>query len=150
MYPVLLSCSPVISGFAGAINICQSERDSILSGAAVGVLVAASLAPPIGLMGTGIYMQEWNVVLSSIFKIVLQLLGIHLAATLVFRFYGNVTRSGIRFLKGRKSVQYGATTIVGAALCAMMYWQFSQPTFLQKASMNTELTTALEKVLSQD
>ncbi len=77
---------PLISGFAGAINICQSERDSLVSGAAVGVLVAASLAPPLGLMGAGIYMQEWDIVLSSIFRIVLQLLGIHLAATLVFYF----------------------------------------------------------------
>ncbi len=31
----------------------------------------------------------------------------------------------------------------------MIYWQFSQPTFLQKASMNTELTAALEKTLNQ-
>lgn len=39
---------PLVSGFAGAINICQSERDSLVSGAAVGILVAASLSPPRG------------------------------------------------------------------------------------------------------
>tara|TARA_R110002020_G_scaffold85914_1_gene211600 strand:+ start:27313 stop:28089 length:777 start_codon:yes stop_codon:yes gene_type:complete len=50
---------PLISGFAGGINICQSERDSLVSGAAVGILVAASLAPPVGLLGCGLYLWNW-------------------------------------------------------------------------------------------
>ena len=72
---------PLVSGFAGALNICQSERDSLVSGAAVGILVAASLAPPVGLVGAGLYMMDWQVVFSSLFRILLQLLGIHIAAT---------------------------------------------------------------------
>ena len=42
---------PLVAGFAGALFLVQSERDSLVSGAAVGVLVAASLAPPTGLPG---------------------------------------------------------------------------------------------------
>ncbi len=42
---------PLISGFAEAVSICQSECDSLVSGAAVSVVVAASLAPPLGLKG---------------------------------------------------------------------------------------------------
>lgn len=140
---------PLVSGFAGAINICQSERDSLVSGAAVGILVAASLAPPVGLIGAGLYMMDWQVVFSSLFRILLQLLGIHLAATLVFYFYGKVTPNGVRFLKGNKITGLVTTLVVVAGIGAMMFWQFSQPPFLRKASMNTELTEVLGQELQK-
>lgn len=140
---------PIVSGFAGAINICQSERDSLVSGAAVGILVAASLAPPVGLVGIGIYMMDWQVVFSSLFRIALQLLGIHLAATLVFYFYGKVTPQGVRFLKGSKKAGLITTFVVIAGIGAMMFWQFSQPPYLRKASMNTELSKVLDSELKK-
>lgn len=140
---------PLVSGFAGAINICQSERDSLVSGAAVGILVAASLAPPVGLIGMGLFMMDWQIVHSSLFRILLQLLGIHLAATFVFYFYGKVTPNGVRFLKGKKFTGIITTAVVIAAIGAMMYWQFSQPPFLRKASMNTELTEILDDELQK-
>lgn len=140
---------PLVSGFAGAVNICQSERDSLVSGAAVGILVAASLAPPVGLVGVGLYMMDWQVVLSSIFRILLQLLGIHVAATLVFYFYGKVSPKGVRFLKGSKVVGLITTGIVIVGLGAMMFWQFNQPPFLRKASMNTELNEVLNAELQK-
>lgn len=140
---------PLVSGFAGALNICQSERDSLVSGAAVGILVAASLAPPVGLIGIGLYMMDWQVVFSSLFRILLQLLAIHIAATLVFYFYGKVNPRGVRFLKGSKKMGLITSFIVLAALGAMMFWQFSQPPFLRKASKNTELTEVLENELEK-
>ena len=135
---------PLVSGFAGAINICQSERDSLVSGAAVGILVAASLAPPVGLIGIGVYMMDWQVVFSSLFRILLQLLGIHFAATLVFYFYGKVTPEGVRFLKGKEMTGIVTSLIVILGIGAMMYWQFSQPPFLRKAGMNTELAEVMD------
>ncbi|MDT0685367.1 DUF389 domain-containing protein [Autumnicola psychrophila] len=140
---------PLVSGFAGAINICQSERDSLVSGAAVGILVAASLAPPVGLIGAGLYMMDWQVVFSSLYRILLQLLGIHLAATLVFYFYGKVTPDGVRFLRGGKKTGLITTMIVVLGIGAMMYWQFRQPPFLRKASMNTELAEVLGSELNK-
>lgn len=140
---------PLISGFAGAVNICQSERDSLVSGAAVGILVAASLAPPVGLVGAGIYMMDWPVVFSSLFRILLQLLGIHLAATLVFYFYGKVTPNGVRFLQGNFKTGIITILVVLFGIAAMMYWQFSQPPFLRKASMNTELAEVLDENLRE-
>lgn len=140
---------PLISGFAGAVNICQSERDSLVSGAAVGVLVAASLAPPVGLVGMGIYLMDWEVVWSSVFRILLQLLGIHLTATLVFYFYGKVSPDGVRFLKGKKALGIATTLVVVLGIGAMMFWQFSNPPFLRKSSMNTEFTEALDKELKK-
>ncbi|MDT0645626.1 DUF389 domain-containing protein [Zunongwangia sp. F260] len=140
---------PLVSGFAGAINICQSERDSLVSGAAVGILVAASLAPPVGLIGAGLYMMDWQVVFSSLYRILLQLLGIHLAATLVFYFYGKVTPNGVRFLRGGKKTGLITTMVVVLGIGAMMYWQFRQPPFLRKASMNTELAEVLGSELNK-
>lgn len=140
---------PLISGFAGAINVCQSERDSLVSGAAVGILVAASLAPPVGLVGIGLYMGDWEVVSSSLFRIILQLLGIHLSATLVFYFYGKVSPDGIRFLKGKKMTGIITTLIVVLGIGALMVWQFIEPPYLRKASMNTELTEELDAELKK-
>lgn len=140
---------PLVSGFAGAINVVQSERDSLVSGAAVGILVAASLAPPVGLIGAGIYMMDWGVVWSSVFRIVLQLFGIHLAATLVFYFYGKVKPDGVRFLQGNKKMTWLTSGFVVFAIVAMMIWQFSEPPFLRKASMNTELTELLASELQK-
>ncbi|GAB2763802.1 DUF389 domain-containing protein [Salinimicrobium soli] len=140
---------PLISGFAGAINIVQSERDSLVSGAAVGILVAASLAPPVGLIGTGLYLMDWEIISSSVFRVVLQLLGIHLAATLVFYFYGKVTPKGVRFLQGSSKMTWFTSAFVALSIAAMMYWQFSQPPFLRKASMNTELTEKLDSELDK-
>lgn len=140
---------PLVSGFAGAINICQSERDSLVSGAAVGILVAASLAPPVGLIGAGFFMMDWQVVTSSLFRILLQLLGIHLAATFVFYFYGKVSPDGVRFLKGSKKTGLITSLVVAMGIGAMMIWQFSHPPFLRKASMNTELTEDLDAELDK-
>jgi uncharacterized hydrophobic protein (TIGR00271 family) len=140
---------PLVSGFAGAVNICQSERDSLVSGAAVGILVAASLAPPVGLVGAGLYMMDWQIVFSSLFRILLQLLGIHIAATLVFYFYGKVTPGGVRFLQGSKTLGLVTSGIVVLGLVAMMFWQFAQPPFLRKASMNTELNEVFDAELQK-
>lgn len=140
---------PLVSGFAGAINICQSERDSLVSGAAVGILVAASLAPPVGLIGAGLYMMDWQVVTSSLFRILLQLLGIHLSATLVFYLYGKVTPNGVRFLKGKIKTTLLTVIVVIFSIGGMMFWQFGQPPFLRKASMNTELTDIMDSELQK-
>lgn len=138
---------PLVSGFAGAINICQSERDSLVSGAAVGILVAASLAPPVGLIGMGLFMGDWQVVLSSLYRIILQLLGIHLSATFIFYYYGKVTPKGVRFVNGTKRTRLITTAIAIFALGIMMFWQFNQPPYYRKASQNTELTEELNKQL---
>lgn len=145
MMAVLL---PLTAGFAGAINICQSERDSLVSGAAVGILVAASLAPPVGLLGISLYLWDVNVLVSNLFVIALQLLGIHLSATLVFYYYGKIDYKGVRFVKGRKWLRQIALVVVFAGLCLMLWGQFSEPPFLRKASRKTELNDAVEQVLT--
>src|SRR5690606_10952606 len=41
------------------------------------------------------------------------------------------------------------TGVVIAGIVAMMFWQFSQPPFLRKASMNTELNEVLDAGLQK-
>ncbi|UJH90472.1 hypothetical protein LZ575_16860 [Antarcticibacterium sp. 1MA-6-2] len=77
------------------------------------------------------------------------MLGIHLAATLVFYFYGKVTPNGVRFLKGSKKAGIITTLVVAVGIGAMMFWQFNQPPYLRKASMNTELAKVLTKELNK-
>jgi len=40
---------PLVAGAAGALNQMQAQSNSLVSGTAVGLLVAAALAPPAGL-----------------------------------------------------------------------------------------------------
>jgi uncharacterized hydrophobic protein (TIGR00271 family) len=63
---------PLTAGAAGALNLCQSERSSLVSGAATGMLVAASLAPPAGLVGMGAAIGEWDMVKSAAFLLILR------------------------------------------------------------------------------
>ena len=79
---------PLAGGAAGALNLVQSERSSLVSGTAVGMLVAAALAPPAGTVGMAIAFGRWEMVANCGFVLILQLIGINLAATTVFRLYG--------------------------------------------------------------
>ena len=90
---------PLVAGAAGALNLVQSDRNSLVSGAAVGMLVAASLAPPAGLIGMAGVIGRWDMAKSGLFLLLLQLVGINLSGALVFRAYGltpNAERAGSR------------------------------------------------------
>lgn len=76
---------PLVAGAAGAVNLVQSKRSSLVSGAAVGMLVAASLSPPAGLIGMASAMGRWDLAINGVFVLLLQLVGINLSASLVFR-----------------------------------------------------------------
>ena len=77
---------PIVAGAAGALNLCQSERSSLVSGAATGMLVAASLAPPAGVVGMGAAVGEWDMVKSAGFVLLLQLVGINFSGAVVLPF----------------------------------------------------------------
>lgn len=140
---------PIVAGIAGSLNIISSERDSLVSGAAVGILVAASLAPPTGLIGMALNFGNWQLIRSGIFLLIIQLAGIQLSAALVFRFLGDVTIKGVRFASGQEYVfklSVGASVLVVAGL---LYWQFSSQPGLEKASLNTAITEVMHTALSE-
>ncbi|MDY7015271.1 MAG: DUF389 domain-containing protein, partial [Cyanobacteriota bacterium] len=63
---------PLAAGAAGALTLIQSERSSLVSGAAIGMLVAASLSPPVGIIGMAIAIGRWDLVNNGIFLLLLQ------------------------------------------------------------------------------
>ena len=62
---------PLAGGVAGALQLVQSERSSLVSGTAIGMLVAAALAPPAGLIGMAIAIQKPEMVVSGVFLLLL-------------------------------------------------------------------------------
>ncbi|MDX1622107.1 MAG: DUF389 domain-containing protein, partial [Nitriliruptorales bacterium] len=79
---------PLAAGAAGASFLVQSEHSSLISGAAVGILVAASLAPPAGGFGMAFALGRFDLALHAAFLILLQLSGITASAIVVFYLYG--------------------------------------------------------------
>jgi hypothetical protein len=94
------------------INLINADNNSLVSGTAAGVLVAASLAPAAALVGMSAAMGRWDMAVNGIFLLILQLIGINLAGSLVFRFYGQLKPAGSRYQHGQKStalVSFGIT-----------------------------------------
>ena len=125
---------PLAGGAAGALQLVQSERSSLVSGAAVGLLVAAALAPPAGVVGMATILGEWALVTNAGFLLVLQLLGINLAGALVFRAFGQ-TPVGARYGRGRRTVTPLVLGVNLAALAALVVFQLLSPVTLQRGSL---------------
>lgn len=114
---------PLAAGAAGALNLSQSERSSLVPGAAAGMLVAASLAPPAGLIGMGAVIREWDMVVNGLFLLGLQLAGINLAGAVVFRLFG-LRAEGPRLERGRSAVTWASGALALAGLATLLLLQF--------------------------
>ncbi len=134
---------PLAAGVAGALNLVQSERSSLVSGAATGMLVAAALAPPAGLVGMGLALGEMDMVISSLWALAIQIVGINLAGFVVFRIYGLGTK-GARYPRGNTTIARASiviSTIALAALLAVQFWktpQFQQSSLAQRISASVQ------------
>lgn len=124
---------PLTAGAAGALNLCQSERNSLVSGAATGMLIAASLAPPAGIFGMAMAIGEWPMVESAAFLLLLQIAGINLAGAIVFRIYG-VSPKGARLERGRERWPVALAAASLATIAALFAWQMASPPNLQRSS----------------
>ncbi|MBD2168448.1 DUF389 domain-containing protein [Calothrix membranacea FACHB-236] len=140
---------PLAAGAAGALNLMQSERSSLVSGAATGMLVAASLAPPAGIVGMASAIGRWEMVTAGLFLLLLQLCGINLSASLLFRIFGLSTQT-TRYQRGKKGVFRFALAITVIALVGLLTWQFSNSPNLEQSSRaqraNAEVQKAVEQV----
>ncbi len=139
---------PLAAGAAGALNLSQSERSSLVSGASVGMLVAASLAPPTGLIGMASVTGRWDLVQSGIFVLLLQLAGINLSGTIVFRING-LSSKGARYDRGRWWVFPSALTITILLLAALLFTQFSQSPALERSSLAQRAAAEVRKVIEE-
>ncbi len=137
---------PLAAGAAGALNLCQSERSSLVSGAATGMLVAASLAPPAGLVGMGAAIGEWDIVRSACFLLLLQITGINVSGAVIFRLYG-MSPHGARYERGRTWVGAAAWTGALAATVALVAWQLSSEPELLRSSQAQRATADVRQAV---
>ncbi|MDQ2694649.1 MAG: DUF389 domain-containing protein [Pseudomonadota bacterium] len=140
---------PLVAGAAGALNLVQSERSSLVSGAAVGMLVAASLAPPAGLVGMAAVLGRWDLAAGGLFLLLLQLVGINLAGASVFRLCGLSAR-GARYRRGRRPVFAGTVIMTVAALAGLLAWQLWETPPLQRESRARQAAAEIQRVVDQD
>lgn len=146
LIPSVALLLPLVAGAAGALNLCQSERSSLVSGAATGMLVAASLAPPAGLVGMSLAIGEWSLAVSGLFLLLLQIAGINLSGAVVFRAYG-VGPKGARFDRGKRSKSVAMWLASLAALAAMMTWQFWESPELLRSTQAQRATQDARDVI---
>jgi uncharacterized hydrophobic protein (TIGR00341 family) len=137
---------PLSAGIAGAIHLVQSERSSLVSGAAVGLLVAASLAPPAGLVGMTLATGRFEMMLSGVFQLLLQLVGINLVAAVVFRWRGLTVR-GARYDRGIRWIFPGVLASTTVFLGLLLLWQFTNPPMLQRGSKSQQAELFIAKEL---
>jgi uncharacterized hydrophobic protein (TIGR00271 family) len=137
---------PLVAGVAGALSLCQSERSSLVSGAATGILVAASLAPPAGLVGIASVLGQWELVTNAVFVLVLQVVGINLAGALTFRLFG-LKSQGPRFERGRRWVVPLSLGVTAAALAGLLVLQLRQPPEFQRSSRATRARAVIQKAV---
>ncbi|OKH38654.1 TIGR00341 family protein [[Phormidium ambiguum] IAM M-71] len=140
---------PIAAGAAGALNLVQSERSSLVSGAATGMLVAASLAPPAGIVGMACAIGRWDLAKGGLFLLLLQLCGINLTAAILFRIFGLSTK-GSRYDRGKKGVFPIALSVTLMALLGLLGWQFSTSPSLERSTRaqraNVQVQKAIEEV----
>jgi uncharacterized hydrophobic protein (TIGR00271 family) len=140
---------PLAAGAAGALNLVQSERSSLVSGAATGMLVAASLAPPAGIVGMASAVGRWgDMAISGLFLLFLQLCGINFSASLLFRIFG-LSAQGTRYQRGKKRVFGIALVITVIALTGLLTWQFSHSPNLQRSSLAQRANAQVQKTVEQ-
>ncbi|WP_346291084.1 DUF389 domain-containing protein [Sphaerothrix gracilis] len=140
---------PLTAGAAGALQLVQSERSSLVSAAAVGMLVAASLAPPAGVAGMALALGEWGLVKNGLFLLILQLAGINLSGAAVFRSYG-LSPTGARYQRGDRFIFPTVLAITGVILAALLTWQFRQTPGLQRSSRAQAAVEVIQETIQQN
>jgi uncharacterized membrane protein len=139
---------PFAAGAAGALQLAQSERSSLVAGGAVGMLVAASLAPPAGLVGMAAVLGRWEMMLSGLFLLILQLAGINVSAAIIFRLFG-LTAKGARYDRGKSWIFPVGLGISAIALAGLLTWQFINPPILQRSSRVQRIKAVVQESVEE-
>lgn len=137
---------PLAAGVAGAVNLVSAERSSLVSGAGPGLLIAASLAPPMGLVGMGLVLGEGGLLSTAAFLLVLQLFGINLAAALTFRLAG-VRSDGMRWERGRPGTARAAAVLSLAAVAGLVALQLAGSPNLRREGLERRAETAARRAI---
>jgi uncharacterized hydrophobic protein (TIGR00341 family) len=147
---IVAALIPIAAGAAGAVNLIQSERSSLVTGAATGVLIAATLAPVAALIGMALAIQEWSLIITGGFLLLLQLFGIHLAGALVFRYYGGMMNQVTRYERGRQWVFPVSVVISLVAMVGLLIWQLTGSPDLFRSTREQRAVAVVQEILSQN
>lgn len=139
---------PLVAGAAGALFLVQAGGSSLVSGASVGVLVAASLAPPAGVLGMSAAIGRWDLTHSVLFLLLLQLAGINLSGAVVFRLFGLAGRS-TRYEAGQRWLFPASMAASLVLLGALLAWQQAQPIALERTSAAQHAAEEIQQVIRQ-
>lgn len=139
---------PLVAGAAGALNLVQSENSSLVSGTAAGLLIAASLAPPAGLVGMVVILQRWDMLANAAFILALQLVGINIAGSLVFRLYG-LTPEGLRYQRGNSRIFYGSVAVSSLLLAGLLFVQFRSSPDFQRATISQRTVDVVRQEIDE-
>jgi uncharacterized hydrophobic protein (TIGR00271 family) len=140
---------PLSAGVAGALHLVQSDRASLVSGAGVGILVAASLAPPAGVVGMSLAIGRWELALDSGYLLALQLVGIHLSAGLVFRLAG-LAGGGARQHTSRFPLFAVSLAAAVVGVGALLGLQLAGPVDLERTTVARDATAEVEELLARE
>jgi uncharacterized hydrophobic protein (TIGR00271 family) len=140
---------PLVAGAAGALSLVTAERNSLVSGAAVGVLVAASLAPPAGVAGMAAAPGDWGMVRSGAFLVLLQVAGINVAGSAVFRLAGLSPGSGV-LARGRPWIFPAASVAAALAVAGLLAWQFSDGPALLRSTVEQRAHADIRDAVEAD
>lgn len=140
---------PLVTGAVGALNLVEPERSSLVPGTAVGLLVAASLAPPAGVAGMAAALQNWSLVLNALFVLALQLVMINLSGALVFRFYGGLTPKGSRYQRGKHAIFIASLAVSFLVAAGLIWFQFSTTPDLQRTTRAQRAVSEAEQVIDE-
>lgn len=130
---------------AGALNLVQSERSSLVFGAAVGMLVAASRFAACGIGRDGDRDRQVGSGNKQI-VLLLQLAGINLTATILLRVFGLSIR-GSRYGRGKQLIFAAMLAVTVAALIGLLTWQLSQPPEFQRSTRAQRATAEIGQVI---
>jgi uncharacterized hydrophobic protein (TIGR00271 family) len=145
--PSIAVLLPLVAGAAGAVNLVNADNNSLVSGTAAGVLVAASLAPPAALVGMASAIGRWDMAVNGVFLLLIQLIGINLAGSIIFRFYGGLKPSGSRYQYGKSWIAWISIGVTILLMAVMLFWQFSDSPNLQRQTRSQSAVSVVQDVI---
>ncbi len=112
----LLVVVALSAGFAGAISLSTSANIGL-----VGVMIAAAMIPPLGVVGVGIAWGRPTAVVGSMAVVLLNVLSINLAAIICLWYLGYHPRSWSELRKARSTMLRRAVVLAAAVVALVTF-----------------------------
>jgi uncharacterized membrane protein len=90
---------------------------------------------------------EWEMALSGLFVLLLQLVGINLSGAIIFRLFG-LSAQGARYKRGKRWVFPVVMGVTMMALGSLLFWQFSSSPDLQRSSRAQRAVAEVQDVVN--